>query len=76
MWVPDSLAAAKLQPQLRGAMLLRREAWRLSCHIMVDEQLTIRSTLLAGRPSKLINRIKAAAPSRTDIRSRPNGNIS
>jgi hypothetical protein len=31
---------------------------------MVDEQLTIRSTLLAGRRSKPINRIETAAPSR------------
>jgi hypothetical protein len=33
---------------------------------MVDEQLTIRSTLLAGRRSKPINRIDAVALSRPD----------
>jgi hypothetical protein len=34
--------------------------------MMVDDQLTIRSTLLAGRGSKPINRIEAVAPSRPD----------
>jgi hypothetical protein len=33
---------------------------------MVDEQLTIRSTLLAGRRLKPVDRIEAAVPARAD----------
>jgi hypothetical protein len=34
--------------------------------MMVDDQLTIRSTLLVGRGSKPIKRIETVAPSRPD----------
>lgn len=74
-WVVIIWPVGSRQSRGNGVSQLRREAWRRDATSWLT-QLTIRSTMLAVRRSKPINRIKAAAPSRTDQDRAPNGNIS